>query len=398
MDEELEALESFRHEVRRWFGEHIPSGWRESMTGATEDEYVRFQHDWLATLREGGYAAPHWPAEWGGGFSLAEQIVIYQESGRMGAPRPALFYISLNHAAATLLHAANERQRSEHLPAILRGEVWCQGFSEPNAGSDLASLQTRAVRDGDGYVVNGQKIWSSGAKHAEWCLLLARTDPDAPKRKGISYFMIDLRSVGVEVRPIKQLTGDSEFCEIFFDDAIVPVENRLGPENEGWAVAQSTLSAERGLTMVEHAERISSAFDWVLALATTEVDGRVPYRDPIIRRKVGALRAEVDVMQQMVASLVQSLLQHGGVGVEASVLKVYFSELARRFADLGLAIGGPMSQVFSPPILGTGVQSGNWMHDWMSSWGWTIGGGTNEVLRTQIAERALGLPREPVVP
>lgn len=397
MVEQLEQLEVFRSQVRDWLTEHIPTGWRERMTGASERDYVQFQHEWLGTLREGGYAAPHWPAEWGGGFALAEQIVIYQECGRMDAPRPALFYVALNHAAATMLHAANEEQRRQHLPAILHGEVWCQGFSEPNAGSDLASLQTRAVRDGDSYVVNGQKIWSSGARYAQWCLLLARTDPDAPKRKGISYFMVDLATEGIEVRPIRQLTGGAEFCEIFFTDAVVPVSNRLGPENEGWGIAQSTLSAERGLTMVEHAERISAAFTQMMALSTTERDGRVPFHDPAVRRKLATLRAEIDVLQQMVTNLVESLLQRGGVGVEASVLKIYFSELSRRFADVALEILGPVSQEVGPPIFGTGVQSGNWMNDWLSSWGWTIGGGTNEVLRTQIAERALGLPREPAV-
>ena len=193
----IEDLSDFRATVRAWAEEHIPVGW-ESRFGATVDEEFRtFQRDWLRTLHDGGYAAPHWVKEWGGGgYSLAEQIVIFEEFSRLNAPPLRNYFVALNHTYATLMHAGTDEQRQRHLPAILDGEVWCQGFSEPGAGSDLAGLRTRAVRNGDVYVVNGQKVWSSRASFADRCLLLARTDPDAPKRRGISYFLLDMNSPG----------------------------------------------------------------------------------------------------------------------------------------------------------------------------------------------------------
>ena len=189
---------------------------------------------------------PHWPAEWGGGMSVPQQVVLYQELAAADAPRLVLAFVSIHHAASTLLAAGTDEQRRRHLPAILDGEIWCQGFSEPEAGSDLAALRTTARREGDRFVVNGQKLWASGARHADWCLLLARSDPDAPKRRGISYFLLDMRSPGVDVRPIRNSLGDSHFCEVFLDDVVIPEANLVGPENAGWQVAQATLSAERG--------------------------------------------------------------------------------------------------------------------------------------------------------
>ena len=179
-------LEDFRAAVRAWCEEHIPPDWRATQTGVDEAEFVAFQKWWFRELHAAGYAVPHWPKEWGGGMPIAEQIVLYSELAAHDAPRLVLAFVGIHHAASTLLAAGTEEQRRRHLPAILDGEIWVQGFSEPEAGSDLAGLRTTARRDGDDYVVNGQKLWASGGKHADWCLLLARTDPDAPKRKGIS--------------------------------------------------------------------------------------------------------------------------------------------------------------------------------------------------------------------
>ena len=250
------------------------------MTGAPEPEMLAFERSWLATLRDGGIAVPHWPAAWGGGFSLPEQVVIFQELARADAPHLHSHYVSLYHAAATLLEVADDAQRARHLPAIADGTIWCQGFSEPEAGSDLASLRTRAVRDGDSYVVNGQKIWSSHAHLAEWCLLLARTDPDAPKRHGISYFLLHLGTPGVDVRPIRDLAGGRHFSEIFLTDVHLPAANRMGDENDGWRLAQRTLGAERGLTMVEHAERMAIAVDTLVAKATEPSGAGCPQTTP----------------------------------------------------------------------------------------------------------------------
>ena len=194
-------LEGFRASVRDWCRAHVPAGWRPEQTGVPDAEYVAFQKWWFAELRAAGYAVPHWPAEWGGGMPAGHQVVLYQELAAHDAPRLVLQFVAIHHAAATLLAAGTQAQRRRHLPAIMDGEVWAQGFSEPEAGSDLASLRTTARRDGDRYIVNGQKLWASGAVHADWCLLLARTDPSAPKRRGISYFLLDMRSPGLDVRP-----------------------------------------------------------------------------------------------------------------------------------------------------------------------------------------------------
>ncbi len=385
----------FRPLVAAWLSEHVPSGWRAAMTGAAEPEMLAFERDWLQVLRSGGIAVPHWPARWGGGFSLPEQVIIFQELARSDAPHLHSHYVSLYHAAATLLHAADDEQRARHLPAIADGTIWCQGFSEPEAGSDLASLRVRAVRDGDSYVVNGQKIWSSHAHLADWCLLLARTDPEAPKRHGISYFLLDLRTEGVEVRPIGDLAGGRHFSEIFLTDVHVPVANRMGAENDGWRLAQATLGAERGLTMVEHAERMSIAVDTLVDKAMAPSGGRRPSDDAAMRAELATVKAKVIVMQNLTSTLVEGLVERGSVGPEASILKVYFSELMRWFADLGLRFGGPTDVMWAPPVMAAPLQSGNWMFDYLQSWAWTIGGGTNEILRSQIAERVLGLPREP---
>ncbi len=239
----------FRREVRQWCREHIPRDWRVTQSGVDEAEFVRFQKAWFAELHSAGYAVPHWPAEWAGGpptrggdpvMSVENQDVLYQELAAHDAPRLVLAFVGIHHAASTLLVAGTEKQRRRHLPAILDGEIWVQGFSEPEAGSDLASLRTTARRTGDSFVVNGQKLWASGARHADWCLLLARTDPDAPKRKGISYFLMDMSTPGVDVRPIRNAVGDSHFCEIFLDDVVIPADNLIGAENAGWQVAQAT--------------------------------------------------------------------------------------------------------------------------------------------------------------
>src|SRR5688500_17133156 len=186
--------DELREQVRAWCREHVPPDWRQQQTGVSEEAFAEFQQSWFQQLRAAGWAVPHWPAEWGGGMSAAEQVVLYQELAAHDAPRLVLAFVSIHHAAATLLAAGTEEQRQRHLPAILAGEIWCQGFSEPEAGSDLAGLRTTARREGDVYVVNGQKLWASGAAHADWCLLLARTDPTAPQRKGISYFLMDMCS------------------------------------------------------------------------------------------------------------------------------------------------------------------------------------------------------------
>jgi len=386
----MTSIDQFRADVRAWCAEHVPAGWREAQAGATDAEFVAFQQWWFGELRSAGYAVPHWPAEWGGGMPVAEQAVLYSELAAHDAPRLVLQFVSLHHAATTLLAAGTEEQRRRHLPAILDGEIWVQGFSEPEAGSDLASLRTSARRAGDTFIVNGQKLWASGAAHADWCLLLARTDPDAPKRKGISYFLLDMKTPGIEVRPIKNAVGESHFCEIFLTDVQIPAANLIGPQNAGWQVAQSTLGAERGLTMLELAERLGNAgFRWLLEACRAA--GAL--EDSLVTDRLAAFETEIAALRAMTARLVSSHDAGGTDPADASIVKLYYSELLQRMTDFGTEVSGLRAHAVLRKPASSGWESGAWLLDFIGSWEWTIPGGSSEIQRTIIAERGLGLPR-----
>jgi alkylation response protein AidB-like acyl-CoA dehydrogenase len=381
-------LEQFRATVRDWCAEHIPADWRAAQTGATDAQFVAFQKSWFAELHSAGYAVPHWPREWGGGMSVAEQVVLYQELAAHDAPRLVLAFVGIHHAASTLLVAGSDAQRRRHLPAILDGEIWVQGFSEPEAGSDLAALRTTARRDGDVYIVNGQKLWASGGKHADWCLLLARTDPEAPKRKGISYFLMDMTTPGVQVRPIRNAIGDSHFCEIFLNEVRIPAGNLVGAENAGWQVAQATLGAERGMTMLELAERLGNAgFRWLR--------DSCPVDDPVVADRLAQFETEITGLRGLCRKVVEDNESGTAGPADASVVKLYYSELLQRMTDFGAQVGGlPVHTEMAKPM-SSGWESGSWMLDFIGSWEWTIPGGASEIQRTIIGERGLGLPREP---
>jgi alkylation response protein AidB-like acyl-CoA dehydrogenase len=393
------SIEQFRAEVREWCRTHVPSGWRDAQTGIGDDEFVSFQRAWFRELADAGYAVPHWPAEWGGGMPTAQQIVLYQELALADAPRLVLAFVSIHHAASTLLHAGTDEQRRRHLPAILEGEIWCQGFSEPDAGSDLAALSTSARRVDGGYLVNGQKVWASGAAHADWCLLLARTDPAAPKRRGISYLLLDMATPGIDVRPIRQATGESHFCEMFLDDVFIPESQLVGAENDGWAVAQATLSAERGMTMLELAERLGNAgFRWLVdACERPDPDGRRGLDDPVVVDRLVAFDIELTGLRSMCRHLVERVDAGDAGPADASVVKLFYSELLQRLCDFGTEIVGVSGHTVLHKPMSSGWESGAWVLDFVSSWEWTIPGGSSEIQRTIIGERGLGLPREPVV-
>ncbi|WP_063011319.1 acyl-CoA dehydrogenase family protein [Nocardia kruczakiae] len=393
----MDALAEFREQVRQWCAANIPPGWRARQTGATDAEFVDFQQEWFQRLRAGGFAVPHWPREWGGGMPVAQQAVLYSELAAHDAPRLVLAFVSIHHAASTLLAAGTAEQRKRHLPAILDGEIWCQGFSEPDAGSDMAALRTSARRRGDTYVVTGRKLWASGAAFADWCLLLARTDPKAPQRHGISYFLLDMRSPGVEVRPIRQATGEWHFCEIFLDDVEIPAANLIGPEHQGWQVAQRTLGAERGLTMLELAERLAhGGFRRLVSLcARPRPGGGCALDDPPVADRLAQLDTELAGLRGLCADLVAA--ERPGPA-EASIVKLYYSELLQRMTDFGTEVAGLSAHAVLRKPRSSGWESGAWMLDFLGSWEWTIPGGTSEIQRTIIGERGLGLPREPVVP
>ncbi len=384
----MSELEEFRTTVRDWCATHVPKDWRAKQTGVGDDEFVLFQKSWFAELHTAGYAVPHWPAEWGGGMSVPQQIVLYQELAAHDAPRLVLAFVGIHHAASTLLAAGTDAQRRRHLPAILDGEIWVQGFSEPEAGSDLAALRTTARAEGENFIVNGQKLWASGALHADWCLLLARTDPEAPKRHGISYFLMDMTTPGIDVRPIRNAVGDSHFCEIFLNDVTVPAANLIGPVNKGWQVAQATLGAERGMTMLELSERLGNAgFTWLLEAAPTD--------DPVVADRMAQFEIELTGLRGLCRDLVERTEAGKAGPADASIVKLYYSELLQRLTDFGAEISGLDAHTVLTKPASSGWESGAWMLDFIGSWEWTIPGGASEIQRTIIGERGLGLPREP---
>jgi alkylation response protein AidB-like acyl-CoA dehydrogenase len=389
-------LEKLREGVRGFCATNVPKNWRDEQRGVGHADLVEFLRWWGGCLREAGLFAPHWPKEWGGGFSIPEQIAIAEELARGDVPRNGLYHVGIFNVAPTLLYSGTDAQRERYLPGIWNGEVWCQGYSEPNAGSDLASLQTRAVRDGDRYVVNGQKVWTSWAKEADWCMLLARTDPDASKHKGISCLIVDMRTAGIEVRPIKQAWGPSDFNEVFFDDVVVPVDNLLGAENNGWAVAQGTLAAERAIAILEMAERLrcngieaaaAAAAAWRLET------GEPALEDSAVRETLAECYAEVRVLRHMLNAMIDDILRGADVGGTSSVIKVFYTDLLYKFTKYVADLQGVAGQIDAPVLACAGWETGFWMNDYIHSFGWLIGGGTNDIQRNVIGDRMLGLPR-----
>ncbi|MFS0851599.1 acyl-CoA dehydrogenase family protein [Novosphingobium panipatense] len=382
-------LDALRSEVRAFLAAEAPAEWRD--TSRTQEDFVRTQRDWFGKLVKAGYAIPHWPAAFpGGGRSLAEQKVIYEELAKADCPRLLLSFVSTYHAFATLHECASTEQQERYLPRILEGETWCQGFSEPGAGSDLAAIKTRAERKGDVYVVNGQKVWSTMAQVADKCLLLVRTSSDGPKQAGITYLLMDMQASGVTVRPIHQIQGDEEFAEIFLDNVEIPVSERVGEEGKGWAVAQATLASERGLTLMELSYRMRGALSRVAEL----IRDHEHEEDRGVLRDFGHLVTQVDA----VCAIADQFLDNRINGIErvgdASIVKNSYSRALRAYSKLGLRLGGVEEQYIAPITFGD-LNTGNWMADFMNSYAWTIAGGSEEVQRNIIAERMLDMPREP---
>jgi alkylation response protein AidB-like acyl-CoA dehydrogenase len=353
--------------------------------------------DWFARLAAAGYTASHWPPPWGLGASPAEQLVIDEELRRAGVSRPEN-PIGIGWAGPTLILAGTEEQRRRWLPGLLDGsEVWCQLFSEPGAGSDLASLSTVAVRDGDEWVVTGQKIWTSLARQARFGILLARTDPEGPRHRGISYFVLDMRSAGIDVRPIRQMNGGADFNEVFLDAVRVPAGNLVGAEGDGWRLAKLTLGNERVALSEEGAlwgrgPTVAALVDAVRAA------GRAPL-DPLARQRLAAVYTEAEILRilrlRMVAALVgRAAGTASEPGPEASVRKALADRHGQRLFDLAVDLCGADGMLAreNPPQL-PGLFP--WVAGFLFSPALTIGGGTAEVQRNIIAERVLGLPRDP---
>jgi alkylation response protein AidB-like acyl-CoA dehydrogenase len=390
-------LGRLRAAVRDWAAANTPPDWHAALSTATRRQFRDFNIRQAQLLRQAGLLASHWPKEHGGGgFSFAEQLVIQEELVRADFPQPRLLEISLAHIAATLIAYGRPGQQ-RHLAAILDGEIWCQGFSEPEAGSDLASLRTRAVRAGDGYIVNGQKVWSSYADQATWCLLLARTDPAAPKHRGLSLFMLELDSPGVEVRPTRQATGTEEFCELFLTDVLVPAAHLIGEENAGWRMAQTTLATERAFNILELQARLAVALSEIAAqaLVTPLAAGRMAADDDDVRQELAARAAEVEVLGLLGRRLARDIERTGEVGPEGSIVKLFYSETLQKLTRLAVRISGLETMLDERREFATSWTSGHWMIDHLKSWNWTIAAGSNEIQRNIIGERVLGLPRRP---
>jgi alkylation response protein AidB-like acyl-CoA dehydrogenase len=382
--------EQFRDELRAWLGTTLPT------LGAAppaEDWPARraFDSRWQRLLFDAGYAGVDWPVEGGGrGASPVEQLIFKEECERAGAPYVGVNFVGLLHAGPTIIAEGTAAQKERYLPAILRGDdVWCQGFSEPDAGSDLASLRTRAARDGDEYVVTGSKIWTSHAEVADHCEMLVRTGEDG--RRGITWLTVPMDSAGIEIRPLRTIAGSAEFAELFLDEVRVPVANRVGEENDGWRVTMVTLSFERGTAFVGDLLESMRLLQAVQSMAR-----RLGLLDDTgLQRRLGHLTAVFDALWALTKRNVSEAAETGVPGIGGSVFKLSYSEHAQALSDLAMEVLD-RSALCADPLTGPdGVGLGNdeQLHTWFKSISLTIAAGTSQVQRNIVAERILGLPR-----
>src|SRR5215475_11188119 len=384
--------EKFRQEVRIWFEANLPDDLREGRDEElSQNERWERHKAWHKKLYEGGWVGIWWPKEYGGrGASLIEQAIFNEELGRTGAPAG----VNMNGVTLlgpTLMHWGTEEQKNRFLPKILPAEeIWCQGYSEPGSGSDLASIQTRANEDGDYFVVNGQKVWTSMAQHADWIFALVRTDPDAPKHKGISYLLVDMHSPGVTVRPLVQMTGGRGFNEVFFEDVRVPKRNLVGEKNNGWQVAITTLMFERG-----GGAGAGGPSQEVLELAglarRLPRDGKTAWDDPGVRQKIAEFASEAKALKYTGYRQLTRQLRGLPPGPEGSMMKLVSTELALKIALYAMELLGPYSQFeYGAPFA---IDKGKWSFRMLAARGPTIFAGTNQIQHNIIGERVLGLPK-----
>jgi alkylation response protein AidB-like acyl-CoA dehydrogenase len=386
--------EAFRHELRGWLAANLPPGWgtAEQPELETLEEEVRFLVEWQKRLHSGGWVGVHWPRPYGGrGATIVENYVLQEEFARAQAPE-IIGRIGVNLVGPTLIAHGTEEQRQRHLRRILAcEEIWCQLFSEPNAGSDLAALRCRAERRGDEFIVNGQKVWTSYAQFADWGILLARTDPSSAKAKGISFLIVDMRSPGVTIRPLRQMTGSEEFNEVFLEDVRIPAANLVGELGNGWSIAQTTLSHERGTSprqLVVHRILLHE----LLALARRTRRGDAPATaDPQVRQKLAQVFIEVEMTKLHNWRTLTQLKRHGKPGPESSLVKLFWSEMSQRLHDTAMDVLGNDGQLW--PGDSRAVARGRWVRSYLYYRAATIFAGTSEIQRNIIAQRVLGLPR-----
>ena len=393
MNLDLTAEEqAFREEARDWLRSNLPTDER-----PPEGQEMReFDLAWQRTLFDGGWAGINWPAEFGGrGLSDIQQMIWYEEFAKADPPftlANSCTFVGNMHGGPTLIVNGTDEQKAEYLPQILKGEkVWCQGFSEPGAGSDLAGLSTKAEIDGDHLVVTGQKTWTSYAHVADLQELLVRTDPVAPKHKGITWVVCDMRTPGIEIRPIQTMSHVTDFAEVFYDEVRIPLTNVVGGINNGWRTAMSTLSFERGTGFMADQVELASTVERLVELAKvrTGPDGRRPaIQDDEIRRRLAVARAEVAALRAMTIAGISRTARSGMPGPEGSMIRLFHGELHQRVYQLALDIVGPEALRLTP-VDGEGV----WTGPYLQSFAYTIGGGTTDIQRNIVGERVLGLPR-----
>jgi alkylation response protein AidB-like acyl-CoA dehydrogenase len=385
--------ERFRQRVQQFLRDNLPSGWGKGGGRPPGMSQIDFLKDWQRRLNDNGLLGMAWPKEYSGqGASQVEMAIFNEEVARFRAPGP-LNVLGMSMAGPTIITHGTDDQKRRYLPKILNcEEIWCQGFSEPNAGSDLASLKTRAELKGDEFIINGQKVWTTLGHIADMCMLLVRTDPDAPKHRGLSYLLVEMRSPGITVKPLRQMTGESEFNEMFFDEVRVPRANLLGPLNEGWRVATTTLMNERGTSALATVMRYRIVFDEIVDLArSTYRNGTPSTKDPVIRQQLAQFYVDLEMMRFTAYRTFSKILKGGDPGPEGSISKIAWSELNQRMMELVMTLEGPASQLMrgSPHA----VEGGRWQHHFLRSRANTIEAGTSEIQRNIIAERILGLPR-----
>ncbi|MCJ7510167.1 MAG: acyl-CoA dehydrogenase family protein [Dehalococcoidia bacterium] len=384
--------EAFRQELRSWLRENVPPNWE----GVFLEEEVEEWKQGLAFVRklaEKGWVAPAWPKEYGGmEASPALQLAYNEEMGYQRAPIGSIVQ-SVGYIGPAILFFGTEEQKRQHLPPVTAGEtVWCQGYSEPEAGSDLASLKTRAVKDGDDYVINGDKTWTSNAHRSDWCILLARTDPAAPKHKGISFFLVDMKSPGITVQPVMNMANVHSFNQVFFEDVRVPKSALLGQENQGWYIAAMTLDFERSSLVAMAVSMAKRALDDLVGYCReTRVKGKSLLASPLVRHKLAEMAIEIEVGKYMVYRVVSLQARMEPGSIEAAVCKLYNTELDVRVANTGLEILGLYGQLHKDSKW-TQLM-GRFQKSYMYAIAMVVGGGSSEIQRNIIAMRGLGLPR-----
>ena len=395
--------EAFRAEVRVFLAEHLPKDWK-GLGALDRVEAKEFTNRWRRTLAEHGMIGITWPKECGGqGRPKIDQVVLAEEFAWAGVP---IYRVpdttSVKMLGNTLVNWGTEDQKRRHLPPLIAGDTtWVQGYSEPESGSDLASIHLRAVRDGDEWVLNGQKIWTSCGMEGTGIFLLARTDPDAPQHRGITFFLCEFPNPGVEVRPIKTLTGDDEFCEVFFTDARIPAQNMVGPLNDGWKVANSLLGLERGEEAATNPIFFRAELDRIVQLARDS--GKID--DPVVRDRLAWCHMKVEIMRFLGYRILTQIVRDGKIGPAASISKLYWSEYHQKAVDLAMSLLGADGMVregrrpnkhFRTDEPGAANTSNSWIDVFLiNARSGTVYAGTSEIQRNILAENILGLPKEP---